>query len=82
MIGQGVVEHRLKEPRTQLDHINRGKVETCLNGVKDGAQGRGWCLASPVLARQEEALSGIAQKSTFIETHKRRPSILLTYTLP
>ena len=49
MSGQEVVEHRLKEPKTQLDYINREKVEAYLNGIKDGAHGRDWCLARPVL---------------------------------
>ncbi|WP_313171209.1 Rap1a/Tai family immunity protein [Massilia oculi] len=49
MTGQEVVKHRLKEPKTQLDYINREKVEAYLNGIKDGAHGREWCLARPVL---------------------------------
>lgn len=49
MSGQEVVEHRLKEPKSQLDYINREKVEAYLNGIKDGAHGREWCLARPVL---------------------------------
>jgi hypothetical protein len=49
MSGQEVIEHRLKEPKTQLDYINREKVEAYLNGIKDGAHGREWCLARPVL---------------------------------
>ncbi|WP_137173948.1 hypothetical protein [Massilia sp. HP4] len=40
MTGQEVVEHRLKEPKTQLDYINREKVDAYLNGIKDGAHGR------------------------------------------
>ena len=49
MTGQEVVEHRLREPKTQLDYINREKVDAYLNGIKDGAHGREWCLARPVL---------------------------------
>lgn len=49
MTGQEVVEHRLKEPKTQLDYINREKVDAYLSGIKDGAHGREWCLARPVL---------------------------------
>jgi len=49
MSGQEVIEHRLKEPKSQLDYINREKVEAYLNGIKDGAHGREWCLARPVL---------------------------------
>ncbi|WP_306393101.1 Rap1a/Tai family immunity protein [Telluria beijingensis] len=49
MTGQEVVEQRLKEPKTQLDYIRREKVEAYLDGIKDGAHGREWCLARPVL---------------------------------
>ena len=49
MTGQEVIEQRLKEPRTQLDYIRREKVEAYLDGIKDGAHGREWCLARPVL---------------------------------
>lgn len=49
MTGDEVIAHRLKEPKTQLDYINREKVEAYLNGIKDGAHGRVWCLARPVL---------------------------------
>lgn len=49
MSGEEVVAHRLKEPKTQLDYINREKVDAYLNGIKDGAHGREWCLARPVL---------------------------------
>jgi len=49
MTGAEVVAHRLKEPKTKLDYINREKVDAYLNGIKDGAHGREWCLARPVL---------------------------------
>lgn len=49
MTGQEVVDQRLNEPRTQLDYINREKVDAYLNGIKDAAHGRDWCLARPVL---------------------------------
>ena len=49
MTAQEVVDFRLKEPKTQLDYINREKVEAYLNGIKDGAHGREWCLAQPIL---------------------------------
>lgn len=49
MTAQEVVDARLKEPKTQLDYINREKVEAYLNGIKDGAHGREWCLVQPVL---------------------------------
>lgn len=49
MTAQEVVNYRLKEPKTQLDYINRERVEAYLNGIKDGAHGRDWCLVEPVL---------------------------------
>lgn len=49
MTAQEVVDYRLKEPKTQLDYINRERVEAYLNGIKDGAHGREWCLVEPVL---------------------------------
>lgn len=49
MTGQEVIEQRLKEPKTQLDYIRREKVDAYLDGIKDGAHGREWCLARPVL---------------------------------
>lgn len=52
MTGQEVVEHRLKEPKTQLDYINREKVDAYLNGIKDAGHGREWCLARPVLPQE------------------------------
>ncbi len=52
MTGQEVVEHRLKEPKTQLDYINREKVDAYLNGIKDTGHGREWCLARPVLPQE------------------------------
>lgn len=52
MSGQEVVEHRLKEPKTQLDYINREKVDAYLNGIKDAGHGREWCLARPVLPQE------------------------------
>jgi len=52
MSGQDVVERRLKEPKSQLDYINREKVEAYLNGIKDGAHGSAWCLSRPMLPHE------------------------------
>lgn len=52
MSGQEVIERRLKEPKSQLDYINREKVEAYLNGIKDGAHGTAWCLNRPVLPQE------------------------------
>jgi hypothetical protein len=52
MSGQEVIEHRLKDPKSQLDYINREKVEAYLNGIKDGAHGSAWCLSRPVLPQE------------------------------
>lgn len=52
MTGQEVVEHRLREPKSQLDYINREKVDAYLNGIKDAGHGREWCLARPVLPQE------------------------------
>lgn len=49
MSGQEVVERRLKQPKSQLDYIDREKAEAYLNGIKDAAHGRDWCLAQPIL---------------------------------
>jgi len=49
MTGQEVIDHRLKVVRTQLDYLNRAKVDAYLNGIRDGAHGRDWCLATPML---------------------------------
>lgn len=52
MSGQEVIERRLKQPKSQLDYINREKVEAYLNGIKDGAHGTAWCLTRPVLPQE------------------------------
>jgi hypothetical protein len=52
MSAQEVVERRLKEPKSQLDYINREKVEAYLNGIKDGAHGSVWCLSRPMLPQE------------------------------
>jgi hypothetical protein len=52
MTGQEVIKDRLKEPKTQLDYINREKVDAYLNGIKDGGHGRAWCLTQPVLPQE------------------------------
>lgn len=55
MSGQEVIEHRLKEPKTQLDYINREKTAE----RKRGAAGPGRIAPALSLpwAGQEEALS-------------------------
>ena len=52
MSGQEVIERRLKEPKSQLDYINREKAEAYLSGIKDGAHGTAWCLNRPVLPQE------------------------------
>ena len=39
----------MKQPKSQLDYIDREKAEAYLNGIKDAAHGRDWCLAQPIL---------------------------------
>jgi len=52
MTAQEVIEQHLKKPRSQLDYINREKVEAYLNGIKDGAHGTIWCLNRPLLPQE------------------------------
>lgn len=60
MTGQEVLDHRLKPVQTQLDYLNREKVDAYLNGIRDGAHGRDWCLATPMLP--EEFNAGLVQR--------------------
>jgi hypothetical protein len=55
MTGQEVLDHRLKHVKTQLDYLNREKVDAYLNGIRDGAHGRDWCLATPLLPNELNA---------------------------
>ena len=52
MTAQEVIDQRLRKPRSQLDYINREKVEAYLNGIKDGAHGSAWCLNRAVLPHE------------------------------
>jgi hypothetical protein len=55
MTGQEVLDHRLKRMKTQLDYLNREKVDAYLNGIRDAAHGRDWCLAAPMLPEELNA---------------------------
>lgn len=55
MTGQEVLDHRLKRVKTQLDYLNREKVDAYLNGIRDAAHGRDWCLATPMLPEELNA---------------------------
>ncbi len=52
MTAQQVVDTLLKQPVTPAEHVERDRVHSYVNGLKDGTQGREWCFSGGMLPHE------------------------------